>query len=241
MSSDSPAAGRSPRTAKSPVARRALRDTVYDVVLEGILDGTYPPGDSLGIDQLARDLGVSPTPIREALVQMEHTGLVTRAALKGYRVAPLLTDEQMADLITARTVVELAAVEQAVARGAELIPQLRVAHARHTLSAHKVGELRSAGSRPDDYADLREYFDSDWDFHLVILRGSGNRYLLQMAESLGTHVHRLRQSLDREVFDVDEAVTEHAAVLAAFENGDPVEAMRAHLQGVGRRSLPERA
>ena len=226
--------------ARPRFSRRALRDDVYDAVLEGVLDGSHPPGSTLNIEQIAKDFGVSPTPVREALAQMENTALVTRAALKGYRVAPLLTDRQMADMVAARTVVEIAAVEQAVARGADLLPELRAAHARHTRSARRVQQLRSGGRRPSDNADLREYFSSDWDFHLVFLRAADNRYLLQMAESLGAPVHRLRQSLDQDVFDVAEAVAEHAAVLDAWDSDDPaaaVRAMREHLAGVARRSV----
>jgi DNA-binding GntR family transcriptional regulator len=106
------------------------------------------------------------------------------------------------------------------------------------LSAHRITRLRQEGP-PPGFTDLREYFAADWNFHLVIMRGSGNRYLLQMAESLSAHVHRLRQTIDHEVYDVDQAVAEHAAVLAAFESGDPAApaaAMRAHLAGVASRS-----
>ena len=81
------------------VARRALRDGVYDAILELLLDGSVAPGASIGIDALARQLGVSPTPVREAMVQLEHTGLVTRAALKGYRAAPPLSAGAMSELV----------------------------------------------------------------------------------------------------------------------------------------------
>ncbi|AXB41166.1 GntR family transcriptional regulator [Amycolatopsis albispora] len=239
MSADSATTSESSRPGKGVVARRALRDSVYEVLLEQVLDGSSPPGSSLNIDSLARQLGVSPTPVREALAQMEHTGLISREALKGYRVADPLSDEQMRELVDARTVVELAAVEKAMARRAELLPELRVAHAHHLLSAHRVTQLRRGDAPPPGYADLREYFTADWNFHLAIMRAADNRYLLQMAESLSAHVHRLRQSMDHGEFDVDQAVAEHATILAAFESGDeraPVEAMRAHLAGVAERS-----
>jgi DNA-binding GntR family transcriptional regulator len=238
MSADPATANAPGRPEKGVVTRRALRDSVYEVLLERVMDGSSPAGSSLNIDSLARQLGVSPTPVREALAQMEHTGLVSREALKGYRVADPLSDAQMEELVDARAAVELAAVEKAVARHADLLADLRVAHAHHVLSAHHITQLRRGGPQPS-FADLREYFAADWSFHLVIMRGSGNRYLLQMAESLSAHVHRLRQSIDHDVFDVDQAVAEHAAILTAFESGDaaaPVAAMRTHLAGVARRS-----
>src|SRR5690606_5880841 len=68
--------------------RRGLRDRVYDLILEMLLEGDVEPGSRLSIDTLAKQLDVSPTPVREAMVQLERTGLVTREVLKGYRVAP---------------------------------------------------------------------------------------------------------------------------------------------------------
>ncbi|MEV0774168.1 GntR family transcriptional regulator [Streptomyces sp. NPDC050433] len=228
-----PAAGRKP-----VVPRRALRDGVYDAILERLLDGSTPPGSSLGIDSLARELEVSPTPVREALVQLEHTGLISRVALKGYRVAPPLGPDQLAELFDMRTILETAAVERALHQADDLVPELRAAHAQHVLCAHRVRKLRGAHDGPTGFADLREYFAADWEFHLTIIRASGNRFLLKTAESLSAHVHRLRQTVDHGVSDIEQAVGEHAAILAAFESGDPerpLVAMRDHLTAVARR------
>ncbi len=118
-------------TAKRIIKRTMLRDDVYDTVLEMLLTNEFKPGSSLSIDSVARQLGVSPTPVREALVQLETTGLVTRAALKGYSVALPLTEEQMVQLLDARMVLELAAVERAAARSSDVAPRLREAHEEH--------------------------------------------------------------------------------------------------------------
>ncbi|MFJ1913471.1 GntR family transcriptional regulator [Streptomyces sp. NPDC088147] len=228
-----PAAGRKPA-----VPRRALRDGVYDAILERLLDGSTPQGSSLGIDSLARELEVSPTPVREALVQLEHTGLISRVALKGYRVAPPLSPEQLAELFDLRTILETAAVERAVPRTGDLLPELRTAHARHVLHAHRVRTSRGARGRPAGFPDLRECFAADWEFHLTIIRASGNRFLLRTAESLSAQVLRLRQTADPGTTDIESAVDEHAAILAAFESGDPERpavALREHLAAVARR------
>ncbi|MDQ1012841.1 DNA-binding GntR family transcriptional regulator [Streptomyces sp. V4I23] len=227
-----------PRPRTPVVPRRALRDGVYDAILEKLLDGSAPPGSSLGIDPLARELEVSPTPVREALVQLEHTGLVTRTALKGYRVAPPLSPGQLAELMDMRCILETAAVERALPHADDLVPELQAAHARHVLAAHRVRKLRGAEGRPADFADLRDYFTADWEFHLTIIRAAGNRFLTQSVESLGAHVHRLRQTADHGTMDLEQAVGEHAAILAAFASGDPeqpVAAMRDHLEAVARR------
>ncbi|MDZ5078248.1 GntR family transcriptional regulator [Nesterenkonia sp. HG001] len=230
---------------RPPVARRALRDEVYSALFDRILNGSAPAGSSMSIDALARDLDVSPTPVREALVQLEHTGLVTRVALKGYRVAPQLTGDQLRELFEMRMIVEMAAVERAANSWEALLPRLRAAHARHVRTADRVRALRTrrddadaAGAAPDDFEDLREYMAADRDFHRVILEAAGNRYLLQTSESLSAHVQRLRQTVDHGELDLDEALAEHAAVLTAFESGDPEQmrhALRIHLEAVADR------
>jgi DNA-binding GntR family transcriptional regulator len=73
-----------------------------------LMDGKLEPGTPVSIDGMARDLGVSPTPIREALARLEATGMVARIALKGYRVAPLFMTEELGKLMEARRVIETA-------------------------------------------------------------------------------------------------------------------------------------
>ncbi|MEV6418493.1 GntR family transcriptional regulator [Streptomyces sp. NPDC051662] len=237
--SSAPAAPAAPAVGRKPVVpRRSLRDGVYDAILERLLDGSAPQGSSLGIDSLARELGVSPTPVREALVQLEHTGLISRVALKGYRVAPPLSPEQLAELFDMRAILETAAVERAVSRADALVPELRAAHAQHVLRARRVRTSRGAQGRPPGLSGLRECAAADWEFHLTIIRASGNRFLLRTAESLSVRLHRSRGTADVGTAGIASAVDEHAAILAAFESGDPerpVIAMREHLAAVARR------
>jgi DNA-binding GntR family transcriptional regulator len=222
----------------SPLSRRALRDGVYDILLEMLLAGEFEPGAPLGIDSLSRRLEVSPTPIREALVQLEHTGLVNRAALKGYRVAPPLSVEQMKELFDARRIVEVAAAARAVSDNAALVEELREAHQRHQKAAEG---FRNADpqSRLGEY---RRYFEADWNFHETILRHCGNRFLQQMAQMASTHTHRLRQSARHGSDDMALAIAEHGEILQAFEEGDSqaaAQAMDQHIHGAKRRALAE--
>lgn len=226
-------------TLTARVERRVLRDSVHEAILEILLENRVAPGDSLSIDGLARDLGVSPTPVREALVQLEHTGLLTRAALKGYRVAPPLDGAAMGEMLRARAVVEVAAVRQAVPVGADVLAQLETAHARHRDAAD---EVRAAfGAHPDqlDWATMRAYYAADWEFHRILLRRCGNRYLQEMAENLAPHIHRFRQLLIRRTIDVDLAHAEHSAILGAVRSDDPdaaAAAMERHLAAVTERA-----
>jgi DNA-binding GntR family transcriptional regulator len=220
-----------------------LRDGAYDALLDMLLDGSLQPDVNLSIEGLARELGVSPTPIREALVNLEHTGLITRTALRGYRVAPPFDAEQIGQLLDARAIVELGALDQALTRRAALIPVLRRAHERHQQVIAEIDateQTLSSGERIDSY---RRYFDADWGFHLTMMRHADNPFVVQLAESLGAHVHRLRQSIGVGLTDSHQAFTEHAEILDALETGAPDDAvhqaLRDHLQAVRVRSIAD--
>jgi DNA-binding GntR family transcriptional regulator len=222
------------------VERRALRDLVYDRIINLLMSGELEPSARLSIDTLARDLEVSPTPVREALANLERTGLVTREALKGYRVAAPLLPEQIAELFDARLVLETGSAGLAERHADELIPELRRAHQNHVEAAALVLDMH--GDSPLDVSVLHDYFDADWGFHRAILRRSGNRFLDQMSESLGSHLHRMRQSALQGKTDVDQAVHEHQAILEAFESREPgagAAAMSQHIELVRRRAIAD--
>jgi DNA-binding GntR family transcriptional regulator len=219
-----------------------LRDGVYDAILEMLLDGQVSAGESLSIDGLARGLSVSPTPVREALGQLEHTGLVTRAALKGYRVAAPLTASRTAELIDARAIVEVAAVRAAMPATPEMLSELEIVSKQHRNAALRVRAMAERHADRLDWPTLRKYYIVDWDFHLIFLRNCGNRYLLEMAENLAPHFHRLRQSMHHGTIDVEEAVAEHAAIVEAVRGGDPgaaAAAMADHISSVRARALAD--
>lgn len=225
----------------SGIDRRGLRDRVYDMILRKLMEGEIPAGARLSIDSMAKDLNVSPTPVREALVELERTGLVTREALKGYRVAPPLNAEQLDELFEARLVLEVAATRLAGSEIDAMLPELRERQRRHSEEGEKVLALG------DDHARVplqltQDYFQSDNDFHRAVFRHSGNRYLIDMYDSLGALTHRMRQAVVRGPLDVTEAAAEHLAVVEAYAAGDlegAVEAMRRHIDNVRLRAMAD--
>lgn len=221
----------------APVARAVLRDGVYDRILDMLLENVLEPGARLSIDALARRLAVSPTPVREALANLEHTGLVTREALRGYRVAPPLNGEQLDNLVDVRLIVETGALQRAFAGQPEFARDLRAAHDADIEVVERLG-LRHP-NRNLDLADYRAYFEVDWGFHRVILHHSRNAYLERVGESLSFQVHRMRQTYADRVIDADDAVAEHGAILAAVEASDlpaAEAALEHHLQRVRHRT-----
>ncbi|HEY5848889.1 MAG TPA: GntR family transcriptional regulator [Microlunatus sp.] len=219
------------------VSRKGLRDQVYDSVLELLMSHVLKPGERLGIDSLAHTLKVSPTPVREALVHLERTGLVTREGYKGYRVAAPLSEREMTELVDAREMLEVQATQWAGDKLTAALPDLRLAHALHT--AATVDVLERLRTEHVDLQAYRDYFVADERFHQEIMKAAGNRFLTGMATDLGAHQHRMRQTIIRGEYDVAQALAEHAAILAAVESGDQeatVQAMRDHMAGIRARS-----
>lgn len=224
------------------LTRRAMRDEVHDRLLAMLLDGRLTAGTSLSIDQLAQRLDVSQTPIREALVQLESTGLVQRAAHRGYQVAPSLSAQQAAELADARLVVEPAAAAWAARlQDASLLPNLRAAQHAHEQATSAVlgwdGTTRDHVGLP---APLVPYYAADWGFHQTILDHCGNRYVGRMVVGLSASVQRMRQTGEHGPYDAELAVAEHARILAAIEAADAdaaAHAMRTHLEAVRERSV----
>lgn len=221
-----------------PLSTHGLRDDVYDAILEVLLLGELPPTSPLSIDGLAKSLSVSPTPVREALARLEHTGLVTREAHRGYRVAPPMSREQIMELVDARMVLEPSALERAMRHPEQLLGALTTAFAAHEEESHRIV---SPGAL-DDPVRLKKYFEADWMFHQAILDHCGNRYLSRAVNSLSFSVHRMRQAIGSHVTDAPTAVAEHSKILESVTRKnaeDAVSAMREHLDNVLARSLSE--
>ena len=86
--------------------REVLADRVYELVKAMVMDHEITPGAKINIEALARDLDVSPTPVREALARLESDGLVTKRSLVGYRATELLTADGLSDLFEVRMLLE---------------------------------------------------------------------------------------------------------------------------------------
>jgi DNA-binding GntR family transcriptional regulator len=96
--------------------RRVLSDDVYDAVLALLIDGEIGPGERANIEGIARELDVSPTPVREALARLESEGLVVKRALKGYTATAPLGAAGFEDLFAVRLLLEPHAAALAATR-----------------------------------------------------------------------------------------------------------------------------
>ncbi|RAJ71231.1 DNA-binding GntR family transcriptional regulator [Streptomyces sp. Amel2xB2] len=213
-------------------ARRPIADQMYDVLMRQLLDGERMAGETLNIGALTRELNVSQTPLREALARLEHTGLVYREALKGYRVANPLSDREVDKLFEARSVLEPAlAYEAALRTTPEFLEELR----------GTVDELADASTHADEETDsFRHYWHSDAEFHRLIAAQSDNPFLEHSYLALTGHMQRFRLFTKRGRTGAAAAAREHRVVLDALQKSDPDgarEQMRQHLLDARARLL----
>ena len=212
--------------------RQVLADGVYEQIRALIMNDGIEPGARVNIDEIARELGVSGTPVREALARLEATGLVTRIAMRGYRVAPTLSTEELAELMDARLAIEPVTALRACRRAT---PALIEALDR------SIADLRNAPTGPLS-AQYREYWQADRRFHDLIAESADNRFLLMAYNCLGGQVQRFRLFTGLGVTDAEYAIKEHTTILAAFRSREPKKARRAmvkHLRGVRARSIKD--
>lgn len=215
------------------VGRRVLADEVYERLLEFLMDGRIEADAPVSIDGMARQLAVSPTPVREALARLESTGLVHRVALKGYRVAPILTPAELGKLMDARRIIEGA--NASIAAVAATQPFLEALDA-------SVVALRTAPHGPG-FLEMRPYWRADEQFHRLIAMQADNPFLLHAYESLGGQVQRFRLYGTSGVTDAAQAVAEHQAILDGIRAGDAggaAAAMEAHIGCARDRALRDR-
>jgi DNA-binding GntR family transcriptional regulator len=203
-------------------ARRTARPTaseVYETLRSQILDNTIEPNTRVNIESVARRLGVSPTPVREALHRLQGDNLVTAASGRGYSTTALLNLPELRDLFEFRLLVEpWAARAAAVNRLSNPALQLRT-----ELEALQVQQ----GSKPDLRQELVAH---DARFHSTILSAAGNRVVADAFAQTHCHLHIFR--LYPADTDGRLTVDEHRLIWEAIRNCEPdraEEAMRRHL------------
>ncbi|RFA19496.1 GntR family transcriptional regulator [Subtercola boreus] len=212
-----------------------VADHIYDAVLEALIDGALEPGSAIVIDALARQFDVSQTPVREALARLESTGLVRRTALKGYRVAPMTTRDELDRLMQARLVFEPKLAELTAGR----MSTHRVDARTDAELQQAVDDLASASLGPS-FAEFRAYWEADERFHRLVAEAAGNEFLLSAYVALGGQIVRFRLFGGSGVTDSEHCVAEHTRVLEALRSGDPAaagRAMAAHIDDARVRAL----
>lgn len=189
----------------------SIRDSVHDQMREMILDGQWPPGARIDLNQLAEEFGVSKTPLNEAIHMLIREGLLTVKPRSGTFVSSLDLDEIL-ETFDFRLVLEKGAAETILSNiTAPILRGLNHLNDRMADIAH--GE-------PQD-EDYRRLLRLDDEFHQKIMMLSGNSQLIENYEQISARLMLMRMVGTFERKDYEATIDDHRAITAALRAGDP--------------------
>ena len=183
-----------------------LRDVVFNTLRQAILTGELKPGERLMEIHLANKLGVSRTPIREAIRKLELEGLVTMIPRRGAEVAQI-TEKSMSDVLEVRRAVDALCVELACER----------------ISEEELEALKAACDNFEEAVksgDVKKIAQADVALHDIIVRATGNKRLVQLVKTLSEQMYRYRFEYIKDVSQHDSLVEEHRIIYESILKKD---------------------
>jgi len=203
-----------------PPAGATLVDWAYEHLLSMLMTVQIEPGERIAIDKVARQLGISQTPVREALSQLEAEQLVYKMPNVGYRASPRMSREEVQDLYALRLLIE----PYAAARAAERIDDEALA------TLEEIERDMRGVTNHDDRAFAR-FAEADANLHRLIATGSGNSLIAATIDRLHAHLQIFRSLYSTNA--PEEAAAEHQRIIEALLAHDPAAAeaaVREHLE-----------
>ncbi|MBQ1172158.1 MAG: GntR family transcriptional regulator [Lachnospiraceae bacterium] len=190
-----------------------LRDVVFNTLRQAILTGELKPGERLMEIHLADRLGVSRTPIREAIRKLELEGLVVMIPRKGAQVARI-TEKNLKDVLEVRRALDMLAVKLACSRmDDEYKKQLR--------------EACDEFARVVKNNNTKDITEADVRFHDIINKATGNDRLIQLVNNLAEQMYRYRLEYIKDAAYHNRLVAEHEEIYSAIMDGDEERAAKA--------------
>ena len=183
-----------------------LRDVVFNTLREAILRGELKPGERLMEIQLANKLGVSRTPIREAIRKLELEGLVLMIPRKGAEVAQI-TEKSLRDVLEVRRALENLAVQLACLR----------------MSPQTLADLKAAARAFEEILggeDVTAVAEADVAFHDVIYMATDNQRLISLLNNLREQMYRYRVEYLKKKECHKQLLWEHQEIIRANEAGE---------------------
>ena len=195
-----------------------LRDAVFETLREAILKGVLSPGQHLMEMQLAYQLGVSRTPVREAIRMLELEGLVNMVPRKGARVAAI-SEKSLCDVLEVRRVLEELSVRLACTR-------------MERDGLEKLDAINQQFIRACPSDDVVQIARIDESFHAVIYEAADNAKLLQLLNQMQNQMYRYRIEYIKLKERRQILVEEHKKIIHSLARRDAeaaTEATRAHI------------
>jgi len=217
----------SPRLAIEPIDTSfSFKNKAYAALKNVIVSmDVYRSRQDIRLDerQLAQDFGVSRTPVREAMAQLEREGFVRSVPRRGIYIVRK-TRIEVIEMITA-----WAALESMAARLiTEHASDAEIVSLRQMFATFEDGALR---------AHLDEYSEANIEFHQAIIRMSGNSVLISLAENLFTHMRMIRRKTIVEKDRIERSIRDHMNIIEALEARDTARAeelVRNHALGLAK-------
>jgi DNA-binding GntR family transcriptional regulator len=196
-----------------------IRRKVHAYLREQILSGEIGPHERLIEAKIAKEIGTSRTPVREALHTLEMEGLLESIPRVGYKVNTV-SDREVDEICEIRTAIETLAIRWAIEKAhKKLVNNLKK---NITTTEQRVAQ-----------GEVRAYVDLDAQFHEIIAGLSGSKRLLELAQTLRRHMVRYRVQSIYAPDNVLRGINGHKAILAAIETGDvemAAKAIKNHLE-----------
>ncbi|MBE5883819.1 MAG: GntR family transcriptional regulator [Lachnospiraceae bacterium] len=183
-----------------------LRDVVFNTLRQAILTGDLKPGERLMEIHLANKLGVSRTPIREAIRKLELEGLVTMIPRRGAEVAQI-TEKSMNDVLEVRRAMDALCVELACER----------------ISEEELDKLKLACEGFEQAVktkDAKKIAQADVALHDIIVQATGNQRLIQLVNNLSEQMYRYRFEYIKDFSQHDRLVEEHKIIYESMVRKD---------------------
>lgn len=202
------------------IQRKSVRDQVYEQLREDILAGRLPPGARLVETQIASEMGISRTPVREALPILENEGLVEGTDGSVYRVMAMRW-EDVEELCAMRIANESLAAAWAVDRISE--DEIRALEKTITET-----EAEISRGRPEAFVG------KDSEFHEILIRAAGRRRMFELCQILRQHMLRYRMESFHDPVETRLALSGHVEILGALRAKDA-----SALQGAIKRHIEQ--
>ncbi len=191
------------------ITRSILRQEVRTAVLDRLITGKLPPGERINETWLARELGVSPTPVREALLTLDGSRFLHSMAGKGFVVAPLDVQE-MKDIFSVNAALDAMALRLSGPFDDARIQRLRAIN----------DDFRSKSTaKGADQADVR--------FHAELVSTCPNRHLLELIRTGRQAGQRYEYAFLDKVMEKEASADQHEQIIGALALGDMDEAVEA--------------
>lgn len=201
----------------------SLAQKAYEHIQEGIFSGRLRPGAVISEAALAKELGISRTPVGEAVRQLAREGLVDQVPRFG-TIVKSLDRRELVELYEMREALE----SYAAARAAETITLPTLMRLQHFCDVmERVGEELTAADAKLDEAGLRRFLAADMAFHMLIIEAAGNRRIMDVVKNMRTlsRIFRMRRS-SHDLAVVQKAHRFHRLILDALRDRDPDGARR---------------